>query len=83
MKCERDRVMLATLHYHRLRRDELCRLEVNGFQRERRGVPDLKVSGKVGKTRYVPPHPAAGSLLIDCLEAAPAMVAHGSTTAVT
>lgn len=29
----------------------------------------LKVSGKGGKTRYVPLHPAAGGLIVDYLEA--------------
>lgn len=39
----------------------------------RRGVPHLKVSGKGGKTRYVPLHPAASSLIHDYLE----MAGHG------
>lgn len=40
------------------------------FKHERRGVPHLKVSGKGGKTRYVPLHPAAGGLVHDYLELA-------------
>ena len=70
LKGKRDRAMLATLLYHALRRDELCRLKVKDFRHERRGVAHLKVSGKGGKTRYVPLHPAAGGLIHDYLEAA-------------
>lgn len=70
LKGKRDRAMLAALLYHALRRDELCRLKVKDFKQERRGVPHLKVSGKGGKTRYVPLHPAAGGLIHEYLEAA-------------
>ncbi len=69
--------MLATLLYHALRRDELCRLTVKDFKLERRGVAHLKVSCKGGKTRYVPLHPAAGGLITDYLEAA----GHGADAA--
>jgi len=62
--------VLATLLYHALRRDELCKLSVKDFKCERRGVPHLKVSGKGGKTRYVPLHPAASTLITEYLEAA-------------
>jgi len=68
LKGKRDRAILAALLYHALRRDELCRLKVKDFKQERRGVPHLKVSGKGGKTRYVPLHPAAGGLIHDYLE---------------
>jgi len=70
LKAQRDRAMLATLLYHGLRRDELCRLKVRDFKQDRRGVPHLKVSGKGGKTRYVPLHPAAGTLVMEYLEVA-------------
>ncbi len=70
LKGKRDRAILATLLYHALRRDELCRLKVKDFRHERRGVQHLKVSGKGGKTRYVPLHPAASGLITDYLEAA-------------
>ena len=70
VKAKRDRAMLATLLYHALRREELCRLKVKDFRQERRSVAHLKVSGKGGKTRYVPLHPAAGGLIHDYLEAA-------------
>ncbi|MGZ9211154.1 MAG: tyrosine-type recombinase/integrase [Candidatus Binatia bacterium] len=66
----RDKAILATLLYHALRREELCKLTVKDFTHQRRGVPHLKVSGKGGKTRYVPLHPAAGGLIHDYLERA-------------
>jgi integrase/recombinase XerD len=77
LKGKRDRAMLATLLYHALRRDELCKLRVKDFKHERRGVAHLKVSGKGGKTRYVPLHPAASGLILDYLEAA----GHGTDAA--
>ena len=67
IKGKRDRAMLATLLYHALRRDELCKLKVKDYKQERRGVPHLKVSGKGGKTRYVPLHPAVAGLIGDYL----------------
>jgi integrase/recombinase XerD len=76
-KGKRDRAILATLLYHALRRDELCRLKVKDYKHERRGVAHIKVTGKGGKTRYVPLHPAASSLISDYLE----VVGHGSEDA--
>jgi len=70
LKGKRDRALLATLLYHALRRDELCRLKVKDARHARRGVPHLKVSGKGGKIRYVPLHPAAAGLIGDYLAAA-------------
>ncbi|MBT9100467.1 tyrosine-type recombinase/integrase [Methylovulum psychrotolerans] len=70
LKAKRDRAILATLLYHALRRDELCKLTVKDFRHERRGVPHIRVSGKGGKTRYVPLHPATGGLVYDYLETA-------------
>jgi site-specific recombinase XerD len=70
IKGKRDRAILATLLYHALRRDELCRLKIKDFKQERRGIPHLKVSGKGGKTRYVPLHPAASGLIHEYLDAA-------------
>jgi integrase/recombinase XerD len=69
LKAKRDRAILATLLYHALRRDELCKLKVRDYRQERRGVPHLKISGKGGKTRYVPLHPAVSGLIADYLEA--------------
>ena len=70
LKGKRDRAILATLLYHALRRHELCKLKVKDFKQERRGVPHIKISGKGGKTRYVPLHPAASGLIHDYLDAA-------------
>ena len=69
LKGKRDRAILATLLYHALRREELCKLTVKDFRHERRGVLHLKVSGKGSKTRYVPLHPATSGLILDYLEA--------------
>ena len=74
LRSQRDRAILATLLYHALRREELCKLTVKDFKHERRGVPHLKVSGKGGKTRYVPLHPAVGGLVHDYL----ALAGHGA-----
>lgn len=74
LRSQRDRAILATLLYHALRREELCKLTVKDFKHERRGVPHLKVSGKGGKTRYVPLHPAASGLVHDYL----ALAGHGA-----
>ena len=70
LKGKRDRAMLSTLLYHALRREELCKLKVKDFKHERRGVAHLKISGKGGKTRYVPLHPAASGLITEYLDAA-------------
>jgi site-specific recombinase XerD len=69
LKGKRDQAMLATLLYHALRRDELSKLTVKDCRHERRGVAHLKVTGKGGKTRYVPLHPAARDLIVMYLEA--------------
>jgi site-specific recombinase XerD len=69
----RDRAILATLLYHALRRDELCKLRVRDFKHERRGRPHLKVSGKGEKIRYVPLHGVASDLINDYLK----KVGHG------
>ena len=69
LKGKRDRAILATLLYHALRQEELCKLTIKGFRHERRGVAHLKVSGKGSKTRYVPLHPAAHGLIVDYLVA--------------
>jgi site-specific recombinase XerD len=68
LKGKRDRAIVATLLYHGLRREELCRLKVKDFKHERRGVRHLKVLGKGGKTRYLPLHPAASGLIDDYLQ---------------
>ncbi len=65
LKGKRDRAILATLLYHALRREELCHLKIKDARHERRGVAHLKVRGKGGKTRYVPLHPAVGTLIAE------------------
>jgi site-specific recombinase XerD len=70
IKSKRDRAILSTLLFHALRREELCKLKVRDFRHARKGVPHLKVSGKGGKTRYVPLHPGTNALIHDYLDAA-------------
>ena len=70
LKDKRDRAILSTLLYHALRRGELCKLTVKDSKQQRRGVPHLRISGKGGKTRFVPLHPAANGFITDYLEAA-------------
>lgn len=70
MRGRRDRAILSTLLFHALRRGELCKLTVKDFRHARQGVPHLKVSGKGGKTRYLPLHPGTQSLVHGYLEAA-------------
>ena len=70
MKSKRDRAILSTLLFHALRREELCKLKVKDFRHARKGVPHLKVSGKGGKTRYLPLHPGTNGLISDYLDAA-------------
>ncbi len=70
IKSKRDRAILSTLLFHALRREELCKLKVRDARHARKGVPHLKVSGKGGKTRYVPLHPGTNALIHDYLEAA-------------
>ena len=69
-RSKRDRAILSTLLFHALRREELCKLKVRDFRHARKGVPHLKVSGKGGKTRYVPLHPATHALIHEYLDAA-------------
>jgi integrase len=62
IKSKRDRAILSTLLFHALRREELCKLKVKDCQHARKGVPQLRVSGKGGKTRYLPLHPGTSAL---------------------
>jgi site-specific recombinase XerD len=70
IKSKRDRAILSTLLFHALRREELCKLKVKDFRHARKGVPHLRVSGKGGKTRYLPLHPGTHALIHDYLAAA-------------
>jgi len=69
-RSKRDRAILSTLLFHALRREELCKLKVKDFRHARKGVPHLKVSGKGGKTRYIPLHPGTHALIHEYLDAA-------------
>lgn len=67
LKSRRDRAILSTRLNHALRRDELYKLKVRNFRHGWKGVPHLRVSGKGGKTRYLPPHPGPHALMHECL----------------
>jgi integrase/recombinase XerD len=60
--------MLSTFLFHALWREELRKLKVKDPQHARRR-PHLKVSGKGGKTRYLPLHPGLRALILDYLAA--------------
>jgi integrase len=70
VKSKRDRAILSMLLFHALRREELCKLKVRDVRHARKGVPHLRVSGKGGKTRYLPLHPGTNALVHDYLDAA-------------
>ncbi len=69
LKAKRDRAILATLAYHGMRREELCKLKVRDLQR-RDGVLQFRVEGKGEKVRYVPVGMKALRLITEYLEAA-------------
>lgn len=69
LKAKRDRAILATLAYHGLRREELCKLKVQDLQR-RDGVLQFRVEGKGEKIRYVPVGMKALRLITEYLERA-------------
>jgi integrase len=77
LKGRRDRAILATLLYHGLRREELCRLRVKDVQ-TREGVCHFRVLGKRDKIRYIPVHPSAQRLIEDYLAE---LASEGQTTA--
>jgi integrase/recombinase XerD len=62
LKGARDRAILATLLYHGIRREELCRLRVGDMQ-SRQGVVHFRIQGKRDKMRFVPVHPMAQRLI--------------------
>jgi integrase/recombinase XerD len=72
LKGVRDRAILATLLYHGIRREELCKLCVGDVQ-TRQGVVHFRVEGKRDKIRFVPVHPTAQRLIAEYLE----MAKHG------
>ena len=68
LKGVRDRAILATLLYHGMRREELCKLRLRDVQ-SRQGVMHFRVEGKRKKVRYVPVHPMVLRLIGEYLEA--------------
>jgi integrase/recombinase XerD len=72
----RDRAILATLLYHSLRREELCRLRVRDIQ-SRQGVMHFRVKGKRDKIRFVLVHVTAQRLIQEYL----ALAGHGDDAA--
>jgi len=73
LKGKRDRAILATLLYHGIRREELCRLRVKDMQ-SRQGVRHFRIRGKRDKVRFVPIHAAAQRLIEEYL----ARAGHGA-----
>jgi site-specific recombinase XerD len=69
VKAKRDRAILATLAYHGMRREELCKLKVRDVQ-QRDGVLQFRIEGKGEKIRYVPVGMKALRFLTEYLEAA-------------
>ena len=69
LKGKRDRAILATLLYHGMRREEVCRLRVKDIQ-SREGVMHLRVLGKRDKIRFIPINPLAQRLIDEYLTAA-------------
>ncbi len=69
LKGQRDRAILATLLYHGLRREELCKLRVRDLQ-QREGILHLRIEGKGGKIRFVPVAAKAARLIQAYLDAA-------------
>ena len=68
LKGRRDRAILATLLYHGIRREELCRLKVRDLQR-REGVLHFRIEGKGDKIRFIPVGMKALRLIHTYLEA--------------
>lgn len=69
LKGARDRAILATLLYHGIRREELCRLRVGDIQ-TRQGVVHLRIEGKRDKIRFIPVHPTAQRMIAEYLSMA-------------
>ena len=69
LKGKRDRAILATLLYHAIRREELCKLKVRDIEM-REGVTHLRIEGKGEKIRFLPMAIEASRLIDAYLEAA-------------
>jgi integrase/recombinase XerD len=61
LKGVRDRAILATLLYHGIRCEELCRLRFRDLQ-SRQGVMHFRVHGQRSKIRFIPVHAMAQRL---------------------
>jgi integrase/recombinase XerD len=68
LKGLRDRAILATLLYHGIRREELCKLRVRDYQR-REGILHFRIEGKGDKVRFIPVGIEAQRLIHAHLEA--------------
>jgi site-specific recombinase XerD len=66
LKGIRDRAILATLLYHGMRREELCRLRLRDLH-SRQGVMHFRIHGKRGKARFIPVHAMAQWLIAEYL----------------
>ena len=66
LKGVRNRAILATLLYHGIRCEELCRLRVRDLH-SRQGVMHFRVHGKRDKIRFVPVHATAQRLIDEYL----------------
>src|SRR5271169_5991773 len=66
LKGVRDRAILATLLYHGIRREELCRLRIRDIH-SRQGVMHFRIKGKRSKIRFVPVNAAAQRMIEDYL----------------
>jgi integrase/recombinase XerD len=69
VKGKRDRAILATLLYHGMRREELCKLRVRDLQ-QREGVLHFRIHGKGDKIRYIPVGLKAQRLITEYLDQA-------------
>jgi integrase/recombinase XerD len=67
LKGIRDRAILATLLYHGIRREELCKLRLGDLQ-TRQGVMHFRIRGKRDKERFIPAHPTGLRLIAEYLE---------------
>jgi integrase/recombinase XerD len=76
LKGVRDRAILATLLYHGIRCEELCRLRLRDLQ-SRQGVMHFRVHGKRNKIRFIPMHVTAQQLIEEYV----ALAGHGADPA--
>jgi integrase/recombinase XerD len=67
LKGKRDRAILASLLYHGIRREELCRLRVRDIQ-SRQGVLHFRIHGKRDKIRFIAVNPMAQRLIIEYMD---------------